>query len=63
MPIPRIGVCKLCVCYLWFPRVTIHLYDIRQLTVCGFCDHSGNLFSITLVYVHEDGAECLLIAL
>ena len=27
------------------------------------CNHSSNLFSLTLVYVHTDGAECLFIAL
>ena len=35
----------------------------RQPTMYGLCDHSGNLFSLTLVYVHADGAECLIIAL
>ena len=28
--------------YLWFPRVTIHLYDNIQLTMSGLCDHTGN---------------------
>ena len=46
------------VCYLWFPRVTIHLYYKRQLTVSCLCDHSGNLYGLTHVYVHADGAEC-----
>ena len=31
--------------------------------MCGLYGHSGNLFSLTIVYIHTDGAECLLIAL
>ena len=31
--------------------------------MCGLCGYSGNFFSLTHVYVHTDGAECLLIAL
>ena len=34
-----------------------------QLTICGLHDDSSNPFSFTLIYVHEDGAECLLQAL
>ena len=41
----------------------MHLYYNRKLTVCGPCDHSGNLYGPTLVYLHTDGAECLPIAL
>ena len=52
----------LCLCYLWFPRVTLYLYDNRQLTVCGFVTIAIFFICFTLVYVHADGAECLLIA-
>ena len=45
---------------LWFPKVTIHLNNIKQLTVSGLCDHSSSLDSPTLEYIHTDGAECLL---
>ena len=48
-------------CFLWFLRVTKHLSNNKQLSVCGLCDHSCNLCSLTLVYVHTDGAKCLLI--
>ena len=50
------------VCYLWFPRVTIHLYNNIQLTMSGLCDHRSNLYGLNLVYGHADGAECLSIA-
>ena len=29
----------------------------------GLCDHSDNLYDLTLVYVHTDAAKCLPIAL
>ena len=31
--------------------------------MCGLCDHSGNLFSLILEYMHADGAQGLLIVL
>ena len=31
--------------------------------MCHLCDDSGNLISLILVYVHADGAECLLMLL
>ena len=45
------------------PKVTVDSSVNRQLTGCGLCDHSGNLFSLTLVYEHTDGVQCLLITL
>ena len=39
--------------------VTIQLYNNIQLTVSGLCDHSSNLYGLSLLYVHADGAECL----
>ena len=55
--------CHLWTCCLWFPGVTIHLYSNMLLTVGGLCDHGGTLCSITLEYVHADGAKCLPITL
>ena len=40
------------VCYLWFPRVTLHLYNNIQLTMSGLCNHPGHSYGLTLVYVH-----------
>ena len=48
--------------YRWFLKVTIHLYNNVNLTVSGVCDNSGNSYGLTLVYVYEDGAECLPIS-
>ena len=45
------------------PKGNITLKYIEQLTSSGLWDHSGNLFGLTLEYVHADGAECLLLAL
>ena len=45
------------------PKDNITLKYIGQLTSNGLCDHSSNLFSLTLEYVHADGAKCLLLAL
>ena len=40
----------------WVPRGYITLRYIGQLTGSGLCDYSGNLFDLTLEYVHADGA-------
>ena len=45
------------------PKGNITLKYIGQLTSSGLCDHSGNLLSLVLEYVHADGAEHLLLAL
>ena len=34
-----------------------------SLAVSGLCDHSGDLFDLTLEYIHADVAEWLLLAL
>ena len=45
------------------PKGNIKLKYAGQLTGSGLCDHSGNLFGLTLEYVHADGAECMLLTL
>ena len=54
---------KYCQCHLWFPKVTLHLNMYDSLPVSGLRDQSGNLFGLTLEYVHADGADCFLLAL
>ena len=45
------------------PKGNITLKYIGQITSSGLCDHSSNLFDLTLECVHADGAECLLLGL
>ena len=45
------------VCYLWFPKVTLHLNIYDSLPGVVFGGHSSNLFDLTIEYVHADGTE------